>query len=77
MARLHSSLPLKRRASWSNRGELIGVLRRTAAPVYGFAVVVAFAIFPALAAAQGSDTVYDEAGALSDPEEQRVQQAFD
>jgi uncharacterized membrane protein YgcG len=57
--------------------ELIGVLRRTAAPVYGFAVVVAFAIFPALAAAQGSDTVYDEAGALSDPEEQRVQQAFD
>ena len=77
MARLHSSLPLKRRASWSNRGELIGVLRRTAAPVYGLAVVVAFAIFPALAAAQGSDTVYDEAGALSGPEEQRVQQAFD
>ncbi len=57
--------------------ELIGVQRRTAAPVYGFAVVVAFAIFPALAAAQGSDTVYDEAGALSGPEEQRVQQAFD
>jgi uncharacterized membrane protein YgcG len=56
---------------------LIGVLRRTAAPVYGLAVVVAFAIFPALAAAQGSDTVYDEAGALSGPEEQRVQQAFD
>ena len=57
--------------------ELIGVLRRTAAPLYVVAVVVAFAIFPALAAAQGSDTVYDEAGALSDPEEQRVQQAFD
>src|ERR671920_252479 len=57
--------------------ELIGVLRRTAAPVYGLAVVVAFAIFPALAAAQGSDTVYDEAGALSGLEEQRVQQAFD
>jgi uncharacterized membrane protein YgcG len=57
--------------------ELIDVLRRTAVPVYGFAVVVAFAIFPALAAAQGSDTVYDEAGALSGPEEQRVQQAFD
>jgi uncharacterized membrane protein YgcG len=56
---------------------LIGVLRRTAAPVYGLAVVVAFAIFPALAAAQGSDTVYDEAGALSGLEEQRVQQAFD
>jgi uncharacterized membrane protein YgcG len=57
--------------------ELIGVLRRMAAPLYGPSVVVAFAIFPALAAAQGSDTVYDEAGALSDPEEQRVQQAFD
>ncbi|HZC85290.1 MAG TPA: TPM domain-containing protein [Rubrobacter sp.] len=53
------------------------MLRRTAAPVFGLAVVVAFAIFPALAAAQGSDTVYDEAGALSGPEEQRVQQAFD
>jgi hypothetical protein len=57
--------------------ELIGVLRRIAAPVYGLAVVVAFAIFPALAVAQGSDTVYDEAGALSGPQEQRVQQAFD
>src|ERR671921_961654 len=58
-------------------GELIGVLRRMAAPVYGVAVVVAFVFCPALAAAQGSDTVYDEAGALSGPEEQRVQQAFD
>src|ERR671916_1397743 len=57
--------------------ELIGVLRRTAAPVSGLAVVVALAIFPPLAAAQGSDTVYDEAGALSGPEEQHVQQAFD
>jgi hypothetical protein len=45
--------------------------------VYGVAVVVALVICPALAAAQGSDTVYDEAGALSGPEEQRVQQAFD
>jgi uncharacterized membrane protein YgcG len=53
------------------------MLRRTAAPLYGLAVVVAFAIFPALAAAQGSDTVYDKAGALSGSEEQRVQQAFD
>ena len=43
----------------------------------GLAVVVAFAICPALAAAQGSDTVYDQAGALSGPEEHRVQQAFD
>jgi uncharacterized membrane protein YgcG len=58
-------------------GELIGVLRRTAAPLYGVAVVVAFVFCPALAAAQGSDTVYDEAGALSGPEERRVQQAFD
>ncbi|HWS81265.1 MAG TPA: TPM domain-containing protein [Rubrobacter sp.] len=58
-------------------GELIGVLRRTAAPAYGVAVVAAFVFCPALAAAQGSDTVYDEAGALSGPEEQRVQQAFD
>jgi uncharacterized membrane protein YgcG len=48
-----------------------------AAPLYGVAVVVAFVFCPALAAAQGSDTVYDEAGALSGPEEQRVQQAFD
>jgi uncharacterized membrane protein YgcG len=48
-----------------------------AAPLYGVAVVVAFVFYPALAAAQGSDTVYDEAGALSGPEEQRVQQAFD
>jgi uncharacterized membrane protein YgcG len=55
---------------------LIKVLRRTA-PLYGLAVVVALVIFPALAAAQGSDTVYDEAGVLSGPEEQRVQQAFD
>ena len=38
---------------------------------------MAFVFYPALAAAQGSDTVYDEAGALSGPEEQRVQQAFD
>src|SRR5215208_677874 len=57
--------------------ELIDVLRRMTAPVYGVAVVVAFVFCPALAAAQGSDTVYDEAGALSGPEEQRVQQAFD
>jgi hypothetical protein len=56
---------------------LIGVLRRTAAPLYGLAVVVAVVFCPALAAAQGSDTVYDEAGAISGTEEQRVQQAFD
>jgi len=57
--------------------ELIGVLRKTETLVYGLAGVVALAISPALAAAQGSDTVHDEAGALSGPEEQRVQQAFD
>src|SRR5918995_6435059 len=48
-----------------------------AASQFGFAVVVACASFPALAAAQGSDTVYDEAGALSGSEEQHVQRAFD
>ena len=48
-----------------------------AASLVGLAVVLACAIFPTLAAAQGSDTVYDESGALSGPEEQRVQQAFD
>ena len=57
--------------------ELIGVFRITAAPLIGLAVVIAFALFPAPAAAQGSDTVYDETGALSGSEEQRVQQAFD
>src|SRR5215216_7556653 len=57
--------------------KLTGVLRRKAAPLYGLVAVVAFVIFPALAAAQGSDTVYDEAGALSGSEEQRVQHAFD
>jgi uncharacterized membrane protein YgcG len=57
--------------------ELIGVLRRTAAPLYGLTVVVAFVFCPALAAAQDSDTVYDKAGAISDSEEHRVQQAFD
>jgi uncharacterized membrane protein YgcG len=57
--------------------ELIGVFRITAAPLIGLAVVIAFAIFPVPAAAQGSDTVYDETAALSGSEEQRVQQAFD
>jgi uncharacterized membrane protein YgcG len=57
--------------------EVIGVSRRMAASLFGLAVVLACAVFPTLAAAQGSDTVYDESGALSVPEEQRVQQAFD
>jgi uncharacterized membrane protein YgcG len=53
------------------------VSRRMVASLFGLAVVLACAIFPTLAAAQGSDTVYDESGALSGPEEQHVQQAFD
>jgi len=57
--------------------ELLNILRRTAAPLGGLAAVFAFVIFPALAAAQGSDTVYDEARELSGSEEQRVQEAFD
>src|SRR5918995_4215434 len=48
-----------------------------AASQFGFAVVVACASFPTLAAAQSSDTIYDESGALSGPEEQHVQRAFD
>src|SRR5215204_4113774 len=57
--------------------ELLNILRRTAAPLGGLAAVFAFVIFPAIAAAQGSDTVYDEARELSGSEEQRVQEAFD
>ena len=53
------------------------MLRRTVAPLVGLAVVVAFATFSAPASAQSSDTIYDEAGALSGSEEQRVQHAFD
>ena len=34
-------------------------------------------MFPALAAAQGSDTIYDDADELTEPQEQNVQQAFD
>ena len=42
------------------------------------AAAPAFALFlPAFAAAQGSDTIFDDADALSDSEEQNVQQAFD
>ena len=41
------------------------------------AAVLAFLASPAPAAAQGSDTIYDEAGALSDAQEQRVQEEFD
>src|SRR5918997_2929942 len=40
-------------------------------------LLVPAAILAPGAAAQGSDTIYDEAGALSDSEEQKVQEAFD
>ena len=36
-----------------------------------------FLASPALAEAQGSDTIFDEANELRDPQEQQVQQAFD
>ena len=55
--------------------KVLRVLKRMAAPLV--VAALAFAIFPALAAAQSSDTVYDEANALTDSEEQQVQQAFD
>ncbi len=41
-----------------------------------FLLVPAAVLAPA-AAAQGSDTIYDEAGVLSDSEEQQVQEEFD
>ena len=34
-------------------------------------------MFPALSAAQGSDTIYDDVDELTEPQEQNVQQAFD
>jgi uncharacterized membrane protein YgcG len=47
-----------------------------------FLLTVLFALVPGailapVAVAQGSDTIYDQAGVLSDSEEQRVQEAFD
>ena len=36
------------------------------------ATILAFVAFSAVAMAQDSDTIYDEAGVLSDPEEQQV-----
>ncbi|MCA1688480.1 MAG: TPM domain-containing protein, partial [Actinobacteria bacterium] len=40
-------------------------------------LLVPVAVLAPAVAAQGSDTIYDEAGVLSDPEEQQVQEAFD
>src|SRR4028119_231206 len=51
---------------------------RTASFLAALAAALAFALFlPAFAAAQGSDTIFDDADELSDAEEQNVQQAFD
>src|SRR4028118_1589305 len=51
---------------------------RTASFLAALAAALVFALFSsAFAAAQGSDTIFDDADALSDPEEQNVQQAFD
>ena len=41
------------------------------------ATILAFVAFSAVAMAQGSDTIYDEADVLSDSEEQQVQETFD
>lgn len=56
------------------------ILAQTRAASFLVALVatLAFVLFsPAFAAAQGSDTILDDADALSDSEEQEVQQAFD
>ena len=51
---------------------------RTASFLAALAAALAFVLFlPALAAAQGTDTIFDDAGKLSDAQEQDVQQAFD
>lgn len=41
------------------------------------ATILALVAFSAVAMAQGTDTIYDEADVLSDSEEQQVQEAFD
>ncbi len=56
---------------------MIYVPRRTASPLCTLAAVLAFVTLPSAATAQGPDTVFDDAGELSGPEEQQVQQAFD
>lgn len=50
---------------------------RTTASLCVLAAVLVFVPSPTLAAAQGTDTVYDEAEVLSDSKEQQVQEAFD
>ncbi|QIN84070.1 hypothetical protein GBA63_16520 [Rubrobacter tropicus] len=56
---------------------MIQALPRTATYLCSLAAVLAFLAFPALAAAQNADTIFDDAGELSDAEERQVQQAFD
>ncbi len=54
-----------------------GLPTRTTISLCALAAVLAFVRSPTLAVAQGSDTVYDEAGVLSESQEQQVQQEFD
>jgi len=59
---------------------VIGVLTRTIslyALAYALAAILAFLASSGIAAAQGTNTIYDEAGVLSDSEEQQVQEEFD
>jgi ornithine cyclodeaminase len=57
--------------------EVIYLRTRTLASVCALAAALVFVLFPTLAAAQDSDTIYDEADVLSDSEEQQVQEEFD
>lgn len=50
---------------------------RTRTSLCALVAALAFLVFPAIAAAQGSDTVYDEANVLTGFEEQQVQEEFD
>jgi len=56
---------------------MVGKRPRRAPLLAVLAVLLAFLAFASLAVAQGSDTIYDEAGVLSNSEEQQVQEAFD
>ena len=57
---------------------MVGKRLRRAAPLLAvLAALLAFLAFSSLAVAQGSDTIYDEAGVLSNSEEEQVQDAFD
>ena len=45
--------------------------------LYTLVAILAFLASPGIAAAQGTDTIYDEAGVLSNSQEQQVQEEFD